>query len=251
RGDAMFPLIDRRPRPNEDQQQQPNEDQKPQPPEVWPGAGYGLDWEKIKGDDFDVVERRLKGIDGRGDQISHLLTLAQYFEYETKKVLYRIHEREPEPSCSSKKIRYQAKARLFRERLDRKLEQLRKLQEIEEGTSRAIEPEPKAADSRGAETEAEIEDEPAGEQWSNEKAAIALYALLRAARLPRKHNKSAVARFAHLLTRRSEKRMNVRHLDAVNGCFDDQAAQAVADELVKLGLGKAAADVLKRFQEDD
>src|SRR5262249_15569003 len=125
----MFPPIDRRPRPNEDQQQQPNEDQ--QPPEVLPGLR--LDWEKITGEDFDnEVKPWLEKVGDREKQLTELRKLKAHFEDETFSVLVRLREREPDPSYSSKRTRYQEQAQLFGERLDSKIKQLLELQKIEE-----------------------------------------------------------------------------------------------------------------------
>ncbi len=86
-------------------------------------------------------------------------------------------------------------------------------------------------------------DEQAPGKWTNEQAAVALYALLRAADLPEKHNKMAVARFAHLLTGRSQDKMRKAGYEAAGCTFSDDAAKAVVEEFERMGLAKLAAAI--------
>jgi hypothetical protein len=77
-------------------------------------------------------------------------------------------------------------------------------------------------------------------RWTNEQIAVALYALLRASGMPEKHNKIAVARFAHLLTGRSQDKMRKVGYDVVGKLFSDAKARDVIEQFEQLGLTKLA-----------
>lgn len=221
--------------------------------ELWPGAGLWLDVANIMAADFAAVERRLEEIGDTLAQISFLKRLEiEFTDLERRHhANLRRTENVKEETEEVKNpvipviMDFMRRSVGFQTELFIKLDKLNDIREIEREEERERSEMPALAPSP-ADSEA-IDDDPAEGQWTNEQKAVALYALLRAAGLPDKHNKTAVASFAHVLTGRSAKRMSVAHLGAVDGGFNDQTAQVVADELEKMGLAKVAADVRNRF----
>ncbi|HEU0175231.1 MAG TPA: hypothetical protein VFV58_13300 [Blastocatellia bacterium] len=105
----------------------------PQKREPFPGAGYWLDFENIKTDDFEIVEKRLDEISLREEQIRHLLTLKQYFDYKAGDKAEEIAGLGAALPPEMRELL--ANMRVFGDQLNRKLEHLRNLEEIEKGTT--------------------------------------------------------------------------------------------------------------------
>jgi hypothetical protein len=86
---------------------------------------------------------------------------------------------------------------------------------------------------------------PSGPAWSNEAAAIALYALLRMAGYGedhKDHNKTEVGNFAHLLAERSPNTMKRIYLSAATRAVSLEAVELVAAQFEKMGLLELAAE---------
>jgi len=122
----------------------------------------------------------------------------------------------------------------FFRRLRARLEKLYALQKIEEA---------EAARQRAVEGEDKFD----GPRWDNDAAAVALHMLLRAAGLTENHNRTTVAHFASLLTRRPQQNMKEQFLEATSGTFSDKTANAVAEQFEALGLSGLADDTRKKF----
>jgi len=71
--------------------------------------------------------------------------------------------------------------------------------------------------------------------------------LLRAAGLTENHDRTAVAHFASLVTRRSQQNMKEQFLEAIDGTFSDKNANAVAERFEAMGLSGLADDTRKKF----
>jgi len=202
--------------------------------ELWPGAGMWLD--------FACIELQAIGL--MGAVAAHLepmttharVTWLERFLIEYPEIVSAAALSRADELIGMDETRIYIRANLirsFEDSIRRRLEKEQSLSDLH-ASSEPVPP-------------ADVEDDPAQGKWTNEQAAVALYALLRAAGLPERHNKTAVARFAHLLTGRSQKRMGGAHLGATDASFNDQTAQAVADEFEQMGLAKVAADVRNRF----
>src|SRR5262245_419067 len=120
------------------------------------------------------------------------------------------------------------------------LEDIQKLINVEHAKLRSRK---KYQDSEPAE---DAEDQ-GGTRWNNSTVAVAIYALLRAANLPDKHNREAVARFTRLLTGKSENTMKRFHKIAVELGFTDKEAETVAEQFEKMGLIELAREVRQKF----
>jgi len=214
--------------------------------ELWPVAGVGLNVPNITEADLTAVDRRLDELADTLARITFLKKLQIEFLDAARihhSVLFLARKEgktEIDPKTESDQ------ERVFRKRRDWLLDQvthrltrLKYIREIEreEEDERAR----RATKAMGADEG--VEADPVSGQWLNEQIAIALYALLRAAGLPDKHNKTAVARFAHLLTGRSQIKMKKAGYEATGMTFSDDGAKAVIEEFERMGLAKLAAAV--------
>lgn len=161
--------------------------------ELWPGAGLWLNLKNIADGDFDKIEARLDEIASTSDKILWLEKFLILFNEATD--IY-INERFGHMDIlvlatpfRNEIQRAIAERETFQNRVRSKLETLKSWLKTES-----------KEEHRAKQSKEEIEADQALGKWTNEQAAIAIYALLRAAGLPEKHNKTAVAQLAHLLT---------------------------------------------------
>jgi hypothetical protein len=211
--------------------------------ELWPGAGLWLDWRKITGDDFDKkVEPHLAKVGDTAAQIIFLKTLWTHFNHGSEQVRNQIKNRRTYPpsifSDDHAIANYGADCREFAKKFQSKFAQLKELERIESEDKRRV------ATLQKKENVADAKDEPAGPGWNNDVAAIALYALLRMAGLPEdrdRYSKVEVARFARLLTNRSQRNMQNSLFDAATKAATRQAVEEVVGQFEKMGLLEIAA----------
>src|SRR5262245_56227375 len=128
--------------------------------------------------------------------------------------------------------KYLIRAKEFEDRCKRHLLSANKLLELE---------------TRTDESEKEDEDTPDLSNWDNSTRGLALYALLRFAKLPKGFNQTKVAKFARLMTGRSQKKMEIAIRNADGASFTPEDMEAVANQFGHIGLWELAAEVRQKF----
>jgi len=200
--------------------------------EAWPGAGIDIDLfdPALDRSDHEKIRRHLKQLPDTAARLQWLERFFIEFEYQ-------------HPDWRNYRTTRNTNRRAdFAWELRKACEEEHNYWQAIAKTEAAGQPAQETAANSPAPNE-QAADEQAPGKWTNEQAAVALYALLRAADLPEKHNKMAVARFAHLLTGRSQDKMRKAGYEAAGCTFSDDAAKAVVEEFERMGLAKLAAAI--------
>lgn len=218
--------------------------------ELWPGAGLRLDFRNIADRDRDKVERRLGEIGELKAQIVFLErllatyehALIEIFEDLEKQVAQRRHEwvvkgRTSESAAAHARVHrdeFVARGARFETYVREKMKYLSEMLKIESKDHLAGQP-------------AQVIEDEDGAEWDNSTKALALYALLRFAGLPKGFNQTAVAKFARLMTGRSQRNMENAIRNADSASFTGEDTEAVAEQFDNMGLPEIAVEVRRKF----
>lgn len=222
--------------------------------ELWPGAGMWLDFRNISEKDRDQVEQRLQQIDGLQAKIVFLKQLLETYKYALIAIFDDLEKQQEElrrtyrnegatPETARIKSRrpteeFTERGKSFEIYLDEKVKYLSRMRAVA-GEMGPLNPASKPAK--------DVEDEPDLSAWDNSTRALAIYALLRFAGLPKGFKITAVAKLASLITGRSQRKMENAIREADSGTFSDEDRDAVAEIFDSMGLREVAAEVRQKF----